>query len=295
MSRSFLCGRILFFALLAAGLALACAGQARGEASAPVLPARIVAAYPHDPLAFTQGLAMLGPHLMESTGLYGRSELRLVEIESGRVLSRSRLPGHLFGEGAAVAPGVGGLVAPHAPAIVQLTWQEGKALVYDAATFDILGEFRYQGEGWGLAFDGRRLLMSNGSSRLSFRDPATFEERGCVVVKDGGREVVGLNELAWLPPGVGPGSGSEGLVLANVWQSAHVVAVDPESGEVRWRLDLSEAWQRSGHAGSERNVPNGLAYDERNGRLLATGKFWPWLFALEIPQALPREGGRETP
>lgn len=278
-----------------AGLALSCAGQARGEAAAPVLAARILAAYPHDPSAFTQGLAMLGPHLVESTGLYGRSELRLVEIESGRVLSRSRLPGHLFGEGAAVAPGVGGRVGPHALAVVQLTWQEGRALVYDAATFDILGEFRYQGEGWGLAFDGHRLFMSNGSSRLFFRDPVTFEERGCVVVKDGGREVVGLNELTWLPPGVGLKSGPEGLVLANVWQSAHVVAVDPGSGAVRWRLDLSEAWERSGHAGSERNVPNGLAHDAHGQRLLATGKLWPWLFALEIPQALPSEGGRETP
>lgn len=254
--------------LLAAALLLAWGRSGWAGRPAPVLAARILAEYPHDPAAFTQGLFLAsGGVLIEGTGLYGRSEIRRVRLRDGKVLARRRLPAGLFGEGVALVPG----------GLVQLTWQEGRALLRDPATLAQRGEFRYRGEGWGLTFDGRRLIMSDGSARLVFRDPASFARTGDLLVKDGGEEVENLNELEWVE------QGGKGLILANVWQTPHVLAVDPESGRVLWRLDLSECWRRSGKTGDERAVPNGIAWDAGRSRLLVTGKFWPRLFAVAMP------------
>ncbi len=258
--------------LLAACLLAAClpAGPhpARAGEPAPVHAARILAEFPHDPQAFTQGLFFLpGGDLIESTGLYGSSEIRRVRLRDGKVLRRERLPAHLFGEGAALA----------VDAVVQLTWREGRALARDPGSLAVRGEFRYVGEGWGLTFDGRRLIMSNGSARLIFRDPATFARLGDVVVTDGGLPVEDLNELEWVE------RDGAGLVLANVWRTPYVVGVEPESGRVRWRLDLSECWRRSGGQ-DERFVPNGIAWDAAGGRLLVTGKGWPRLYQVAWPE-----------
>lgn len=250
------------------------APEAAGAEPARVLPVQILAQYPHDPQAFTQGLFVLpGGDLAESTGLYGRSEMRRVRLKDGAVLQRERLSADLFGEGAALTP----------QGVVQLTWREGRALVRDPKTLALRGEHRYTGEGWGLAFDGSRLFMSDGSARLFVRDPATFARLGEVRVMDGKEPVDGLNELEWLP------HGEHGLLLANVWQTPHVVVIEPQTGRVLLRLDLSECWRRSGCT-DERFVPNGIAWDERTG-LLVTGKGWPLLFRVAWP---PPDAGFDT-
>lgn len=240
---------------------------ALAESRAPVFQARILAEHPHDVSAFTQGLLVLpGGDLVESTGLYGRSEIRRVRLKDGHVSRREKLPPAWFGEGVALTP----------RGVFQLTWREGRALLRDPESLLPGGEFRYTGEGWGLAFDGRWLIMSDGSARLAFRDPGTFIRMGDVVVVDGGEPVENLNELEWV------GLEQGGVILANVWQTPHVVAIDPESGQVLFRIDLTECWKRSGRRG-DRFVPNGIAWDEKRRWLLVTGKGWPKMFRIEWP------------
>lgn len=247
-------------------LALVCtgAGAAEQNVSAPILPHEIVAAYPHDTSAFTQGLAFVNGKLIESTGGYGRSELQLKELPSGAVLRRVRLDPRHFGEGLAVT----------LDSLVQLTWRSGRALVYDRQLTP-RGEFRYSGEGWGLAYDGRRLLMSDGSARIAFRDPQTFAITGSIEVRDRGEPVTSLNELEY----------AGGLLYANVWRSDRIAVIDPRSGAVRNWLELGELRRRfrkpPGWNPGE-HVLNGIAYNADNGHFYVTGKCWPVLFELKL-------------
>lgn len=262
-SRFVQCVGLLFFTLLCA----APIPGARAESRAPVFQARILAEHPHDVSAFTQGLLVLpGGDLVESTGLYGRSEIRRVRLRDGHVSRREKLPPAWFGEGVALTP----------QGVFQLTWREGRALLRDPESLLPGGEFRYTGEGWGLTFNGRWLVMSDGSARLAFRDPTTFIRMGDVLVTDGNEPVENLNELEWV--GIEQG----GVILANVWQTSHVVAIDPESGQVFFRIDLTECWRRSGRTG-DRFVPNGIAWDGERRWLLVTGKGWPKVFRIEWP------------
>lgn len=238
------------------------AATAAARSSLPVLLPRVVAEWPHDPQAFTQGLIFDRGQLLESTGQYGSSELRRVELESGRVLARVPLGANLFGEGVALV----------GDRLIQLTWQEGRALVYDAASFAPVTEWRYSGEGWGLTYDGRRLVMSDGSDTLSFRDPQTFASLGRLRVTLDGAPLPALNELEW----------AEGAIWANVWQSDRIVRIDPDSGRVTAVVDASGLLppeQRSGAA-----VLNGIAYDAHSKRFYLTGKLWPKVFEVEWAQ-----------
>jgi glutamine cyclotransferase len=222
---------------------------------------RIVGVHPHDPDAFTQGLALQDDVLYESTGLYGRSSVREVDLESGRILRRHDLDRSLFGEGLAVV----------GDDVVQLTWRSGKAFRYDRRSFEIVAEHGYPGEGWGLAFDGERLVMSDGGSRLSLRDPASFEEVGGLEVRAGSRRLAGLNDLEF----------SGGVILANVFRTDTVARIHATSGEVIDLLDLS-AIARRADARTRAARTNGIAFSERRGTLLVTGKLWPRLFELEL-------------
>jgi glutamine cyclotransferase len=223
------------------------------------------AEYPHDPDAFTQGLLVDGDRLFESTGLHGRSSVREVEIATGKVLRRQDLPSRLFGEG----------LAEVGERLIQLTWQSGLALIWDRDRFTREGELSYSGEGWGLTWDGERLIMSDGSSWLLFRDPRTFDELGRVQVTLNGRPLPRLNELEWV----------DGAVWANVWQSESIVRIDPTTGEVTGVADCSGLESRLPPGSSATiDVLNGIAYWPAHHTFLVTGKLWPKLFEVSFDE-----------
>jgi len=230
------------------------------EASAPVESVVQVRSYPHDSTAFTQGLVWRAGRLYESTGRYGQSTLRLVELETGRVLQRENLGQQYFAEGLAAV----------GDTLYQLTWKEGVAFIWDPATLRKIGQIAYSGEGWGLTSDGRRLIVSDGSSYLSFVDPVTFALDTTLRVTDGGRPVDQLNELEWV----------KGEVWANVWHTQRIARIDPQTGRVKGWLDLTPLIPtlRDPEA-----VLNGIAYDPEADRLLVTGKLWPALYEIRIP------------
>lgn len=245
-------------AVVAAGLAAwVQLRAARGGASGAV---EVVAAYPHDPMAFTQGLAVANGRLYEGTGRYGASSIRRVDLETGRVEQRRELNARYFGEGITILDG----------RLYELTWRAGLGIVYDLESFDLLETFRYPGEGWGLANDGERLILSDGTSTLRFLDPESFEELGRVTVREDGTPLDRLNELELV----------DGEVWANVWYEDRIVRIDPETGEVLGALDLSRLYPAS-QRGSEA-VLNGIAYDAEADRLFVTGKNWPQLFEIEV-------------
>jgi glutamine cyclotransferase len=227
---------------------------------------KVVRTYPHDPKAFTQGLLFYEGKFYESTGLYRRSSLRRVDPESGVVESRTDLPADLFGEGLAR---VGGR-------LFQLTWQNGLAVVWNLATLRKEREISYQGEGWGLCFDGHHLIMSDGSDVLVLRDPESFAQVGAIAVRRDGRPVRNLNELEWV----------DGVVYANIWQDNHIARIDPRTGQVTGWIDASGLLARE-EAGVA-DVLNGIAFLPATGHLIVTGKLWPRIFEVEmVPDASP--------
>jgi glutaminyl-peptide cyclotransferase len=233
-------------------------------AATPTFGYRVLASYPHDPGAFTQGLAYVDGTLYEATGSagVGPSSLRRVDLATGAVQARHDLAGEDFGEGIAVV----------GDRIVQLTWQSQTGFVYDRATFRPLGTFRYPGEGWGLAYDGQRLIMSDGTDRLRFLDPTTFVETGSVEVRDAGRPVDQLNELEYI----------DGQVYANVWQTDRIVRIDPATGHVTAVVDLAGLLPAADRESGQVDVLNGIAYDPAGDRMFVTGKLWPKLFEIEL-------------
>jgi glutamine cyclotransferase len=227
----------------------------------PVLGYRVVSTYPHDPAAFTQGLVYVDGTLYEGTGLNGESTLRRVDLETGEVLQQTALAADHFGEGIAVID----------QRIFQLTWRTHTAFVYDRATFAAAGEFVYDTEGWGLTYDGEKLIMSDGTPTLFFRDPQTFGEVDRVTVRAQGVPVEDLNELEVV----------DDLVYANVWLTDRIAVVDPADGTVRAWLDLAGLLPAEDRTPAT-DVLNGIAYDAAAGRLFVTGKRWPKLFEIEV-------------
>jgi glutamine cyclotransferase len=227
----------------------------------PIYTYRIVNEYPHDPAAFTQGLAYEDGILYEGTGRRGRSSLREVDLQTGRVLKMQRLPQDLFGEGIAV----------RGDSIFQLTLDAQTVLIHDRQTFDIEGELTYSTHGWGLTYDGRDFIMSDGTSALHFMDPASFARRSQIIVKDGRRAVLGLNELEFV----------KGEIFANVWRTDFIVRISPRTGAVTGWLDLTGLLSAQLRTDST-DVLNGIAYDAAGDRLFVTGKHWPRLFEIEI-------------
>ena len=237
--------------LLVAGVV--CAGEA------PPIEYRIAVEYPHDTAAFTQGLVYDRGVLYESTGLRGRSSLRKVQLATGRVVRKRRLSDRLFGEGLALV----------GDELYQLTWTAGRAFVMRLKDFSVVREHRYAGEGWGLAYDGARLVMSDGSATLQFRDPATFRVERKVEVREGARPIEALNELEFV----------DGSVYANIWRSDRVARIDPTNGVVTGWLDLSPIAEKERRAG-EVDVANGVAWD--GSTLYVTGKLWRSVYGLEL-------------
>lgn len=234
--------------------------QRAAGARAPVDGYEVVRSYPHDPQAFTQGLQYAGGVLFESTGLNGQSSLRRVRLETGEVLQIHRLEDRYFAEGITIA-------GDH---IVQLTYTTGIGFVYDRRTFKPLRTFSYAGEGWGLTFDGTRLIMTDGTSYLRFLDPATFKDAGRVRVTDGGVPVEQLNELEYI----------KGEVFANVWGRHRIARIDPATGRVNRWIDLTGLLDPA--LAKDVDVLNGIAYDAGKDRLFVTGKLWPRVFEIRI-------------
>lgn len=227
----------------------------------PVYTYEVVNSYPHDRNAFTQGLVVENGVLYEGTGLYGRSSLRRVQLTTGDILQIHRLPYRFFGEGITIWQGK----------IIQLTWRSNVGFVYDKQSFQLLHVFRYPTEGWGITHDGKRLIMSDGSSRLHFLNPHTFQEIRCIEVHDSHGPATRLNELEYV----------QGEVYANIWLSDRIARVAPDTGEVIGWIDLAGIL-----SAEDRNAPvdvlNGIAYDSKNQRLFVTGKLWPRLFEIKL-------------
>jgi glutamine cyclotransferase len=253
-------------ALAGAVLILSCLGLQGclipGNSDAiPVYSYNIVNTYPHDPDAFTQGLVFEDGVLYEGTGLLGHSTLRRVELETGDILQIRELADQFFGEGITI----------YGDKIIQLTWQSNIGFVYDKNSFELLQQFNYSTEGWGITHDGEHLIMSDGTSTLHFLDPQTFEEISQLAVFDDNGPVTKLNELEYV----------QGEIYANVWQTDRIARIDPGTGQVVGWVDLGgllTAEDRSEPV----DVLNGIAYDAEADRLFVTGKLWPKLFEIEL-------------
>jgi glutaminyl-peptide cyclotransferase len=223
---------------------------------------QIVHVYPHDSKAFTQGLIYVDGHLYESTGLNGRSSIRMEDVSSGRVLQHYDLPAEYFGEG----------LTAWGSHLVQLTWKSHTGFVYDRFSFSLLRTFHYEGEGWGLTHDDKQLIMSDGTSYLRFLDPKSFRETKRIQVTDeAGHPVQNLNELEYI----------HGEIYSNIWQTDKIARISPRSGRVLGWIDLSRIIDK-GELESSDAVLNGIAYDSTGARLFVTGKLWPKLFEIRV-------------
>lgn len=235
-------------------------GQLGARRAPTVAGFKVLAAYPHDPMAFTQGLAIEAGQLYEGTGQYGASTVRRVDLASGRPEKQRALSPRYFGEGIAI---LGGL-------LYQITWQNGAAVVYDLDTFEVQRTMQYDGEGWGLTHDGKQLIMSDGSATIRFRDPQTFAVTREIEVRDNGVPLAMLNELEYI----------DGEIWSNIWYDDRIARISPADGTVLGFIDLSTLYPKSAR-GSEA-VLNGIAYDAKAKRLFVTGKNWPQLYQIEV-------------
>ncbi len=231
------------------------------QTQTPMYSYRIVNHYPHDPQAFIQGLLYHNGVLYEGTGWWGRSSIRRVELETGKVLQISHATRRYFGEGIVIWQ----------DRIIQLTWKSKVGFVYDRETFEKISEFKYLTEGWGITHDGKRLIMSDGTNILYFWDPDSFQEIEKLQVRDGDTPVPRLNELEYV----------KGEIWANVWGTNLIARISPQTGQVLSWIDLTGlldiALRRDPNA-----VLNGIAYDEKGDRIFVTGKLWPTLFEIEL-------------
>jgi len=234
--------------------------QVPSSGGLPLYGYRVVNVYPHDASAFTQGLQYLDGYFYEGTGLNGRSSIRKVTLETGKVLQQRTVPGEFFGEGITVWKND----------LFELTWQSHVAFVYDRATFEPKKRFTYPGEGWGLTSDGTNLIMSDGTDELRVLDPVTFAEKRRIKVTAGGIALRNLNELEYM----------KGDILANIWMTDYVARVAPDSGRVTAYIDLRGLLTATERANTD--VLNGIAYDAKQDRLFVTGKLWPKLFEIKL-------------
>jgi glutamine cyclotransferase len=252
-------GSVLGVAVVGALMSLAC-----GEGAEPIeyIEYDVVATFPHDTLAYTQGLEVDGREFLESTGRYGESTLRRVDIVSGTVSRSVALDSAYFGEG----------LARVGDEVFQLTWKAGRALVYDAETLELLRTVEYRGEGWGLCYDGQSLYMSNGSDHLVRRDPASFEPLDSLQVTASGISVFSLNELECVGD----------FIFANVFMTDRIVKIEKATGRVVGEIDASSLTLRTRRGRDPEAVLNGIAYIAETGTFLLTGKLWPTVYGVRL-------------
>jgi len=223
---------------------------------------KIINVYPRSTTAYTQGLVFDDDgFLFESVGGWGSSYLRKIDLETGDILKEHKLSDEYFAEGLVIVNNT----------LIQLTWLSERGFVYDKETFDLLRTFDYQTQGWGLTFDGERLIMSDGSSTLFFLDPLTYDKIGEITVKDGDAPVTELNELEYI----------NNKIYANIWKEDKIAIIDPHTGTVKGWIDLTGLYGPRGYD----DVLNGIAYDEQTNRLFITRKIWLYLYHVEITPA----------
>ena len=253
------------FALLMVSslLALGCepTNPANSHKRTPVYGYEVVKVYPHDTESFTQGLLWNDGRMLESTGEEGHSSLRRVDVDTGKAMQKVDVPPPYFAEGLALLNGK----------LYQLTWQHQLGFIYDALSFDKVGQFNYTGEGWGLTTDGRSLILSDGSNRIRFISPDNFQVTKTITVLDGPTPIQELNELEYV----------KGEIYANVWHANRIARINPETGAVVGWIDLTGLLS-SGEVSDDEAVLNGIAYDATNDRLFVTGKLWPKLFEIKL-------------
>jgi glutaminyl-peptide cyclotransferase len=253
-----------FQRLLRAALTLALAAAAVASSAFADDSYRVVHTYPHDPRAYTQGLIYVDGHLYESTGLNGRSSLRMDDLATGRVLQSAPVPSQYFAEG----------LTNWGSTLVQLTWQSHVAFVYDRFSFRLLKTLHYDCDGWGLTQDGKNLIESDGTAEIRFFDPQTFREVRHIDVRDHGLPVKDLNELEYI----------HGQIYANVWHTDRIARISPVTGQVLGWINLSGLLP-PGSVSDPEAVLNGIAYDAAHDRLFVTGKLWPKLFEIKVVPA----------
>ena len=237
------------------------------RAAIPVYGYKIVHAYPHDISAYTEGLFYKDGYLYESTGEKGKSSIRKVQLETGKVLQRHEAPSQYFGEG----------IVDWKGQLIQLTWQSGTGFVYGLDDFKLRHTFSYPGEGWALTRDSRHIYMSDGSSVLRILDPDTLATVGSIMVTADGVPVTNLNELEWV----------DGEIYANIWLTNRIARIDPTTGHVVGWIDLTGLFDVNTLPRPIDDVLNGIAWDARHDRLFVTGKNWPQLFEIKL---VPRGG-----
>jgi glutamine cyclotransferase len=234
--------------------------KAQVPSATPVYGYRVVHVYPHDPEAFTQGLEFRGGFLYEGTGLNGRSSIRKVALETGKVLQQAPVGSQYFGEGITVV----------GSELFELTWQAKRGFVYDLNSFRLLRDFEYPGEGWGLTHDARQIYMSDGSAQIRVWNPSSLQELRRINVHDGNKPIDSLNELEFV----------QGEIYANVWQTERIARISPTDGRITGWIDLTGLLTYEEQTRAD--VLNGIAYDSLGDRLFVTGKLWPKLFEIQL-------------
>ena len=222
---------------------------------------QVIAVYPHDSRAFTQGLIYENGILYESTGLYGESSLRKIDLATDDILQMVKLSYDYFAEGLTL----------HNNILIQLTWKSNVAFLYDKDSLELIGTFAYPYDGWGITHDGRMLITSDGSAVIRFLDSEDFSELKQIRVHSRDRVIDQLNELEYI----------NGKIYANVWRSDLIVIIDPDTGQVMGWVDLTGLEEKSDN---QENVLNGIAYDAENNRLFVTGKRWPHLYEIRLEE-----------
>lgn len=227
---------------------------------------QVIATLPHDTDAFTQGLFWHDGQLIETTGQYGESRLRVIDPDTGIARTEHTLPQRYFGEGSVVLD----------DRIYWISWMAGEAFVFDSESFEPVETFTYSGQGWGLTTDGTHLVMSDGSPQIVFRNPSDFSIDRVLTVFFNGRPLAQINELEWV----------NGEIWANIWQTRWIVRINPQTGAVVGAIDL-ETLVPAELRYNRDHVANGVAYDAQSGRLFVTGKNWPVLYEIALPAPLP--------